>query len=404
LQKGDDEIVNLLWNKLDKEQQIQYLMKEDKYKYTVLHDASYQGHAKIVQLLLNVFSKEEHKKQIKYVMKKNDTELTALDLALRSCRKESEEIIELLMNSLSKDEKNTEIIEYLIKQNGQKESPLQIALEKKDGGKFVDLLLNSIQFNCQDKDQIIEYLMQANQYGNTVLQEASKAGNGNIVKNLLKSFGKKQNERFMEYLMTKNFDGKTALKLVPSVKLSKLLQHELKNVQNQIIFRKLQFISHTDAKKMSPFWSIFRNYPARNMILSFIVTDYNDYNYHDVNIFENNISMKKKQLKAKIQLSESDDEIFILHDDTIAKKYTKEEDIVLHFEDGSERHWGFALKQKNDSYVVIRVRKDSQAEAFGVQIGWILKSLNDTFATAENRKAIVDEFNEKKPSEIVFGK
>jgi len=260
LQNGDEEIVNLLWNKLEKEQKIQYLMKEDKYKDTVLHNASYQGHTKIVKLLLSVFtSEEENDKKIKYVMKKNDRKETALHLALYS-QKRNVEIITLLMNALSKEDgNNTEIIEYLIKQNGQKESPLQIALSKKDRKCFVHLLLNPIKFNGQDKYKLIQYLMQGNKYGNTALQEASKAGNENIVKSLLNSFGKNQNEKFMEYLMAKNLSGRTALQLVPDnkIKLSKLLLHELINVQNQIIFRKLQFISHTDAQKNVTFLVCF---------------------------------------------------------------------------------------------------------------------------------------------------
>jgi len=410
LQNGDEEIVNLLWNELEKEQKIQYLMKEDKYKDTVLHNASYQGHTKIVKLLLSVFtSEEENDKKIKYVMKKNNSKETALHLALYS-QKRNVEIITLLMNALSKEDgNNTEIIEYLIKQNGQKESPLQIALSKKDRKCFVHLLLNPIKFNGQDKYKLIQYFMQGNKYGNTALQEASKAGNENIVKSLLNSFGKNQNEKFMEYLMAKNLSGRTALQLVPDnkIKLSKLLLHELINVQNQIIFRKLQFISHTDAQKMSPFWSVFRDFSARHMILSFLMTDYDVYNYHELNIFEDNnvISMKKKQLKAQTQLSECDDEIFILHDDIIAKQYTKENtNIVLHFKDGEERHWGFNLVWKNDSYVVEEVIKDGQAEIFGVQIGWILKIVNDTFVTGLNRKAIVNELNRQKPSAIVFRK
>jgi ankyrin repeat protein len=71
-------------------------LKEDQYRYTILHDASYNGSKEIVRILLNTFNKEEENEQlIKFVMKEDKSKNTALYLTIIN---EHEDIVKLLLS------------------------------------------------------------------------------------------------------------------------------------------------------------------------------------------------------------------------------------------------------------------------------------------------------------------
>ena len=63
--------------------------------------------------MLNVFSEEKQDKLIEYVMKENYDKNTALHYAARN---RHEEIVKLLLNAFS-EEKQDKLIEYVMKEN-----------------------------------------------------------------------------------------------------------------------------------------------------------------------------------------------------------------------------------------------------------------------------------------------
>jgi len=76
-----------------------------KKKYTALHFASHRGHDEIVELLLNVFSEDEKKDQLtEYVMNEDENQFTALHLASDNGH---EKIVKLLLNAFHVEEKYT---------------------------------------------------------------------------------------------------------------------------------------------------------------------------------------------------------------------------------------------------------------------------------------------------------
>merc|ERR1712034_195467 len=66
-----------------KEYLIRYVMKENSYKVTALHNAAKMGHEDIIKSLLNVFGNDTER-LVEYVMKKNEMELTSSDLAFET--------------------------------------------------------------------------------------------------------------------------------------------------------------------------------------------------------------------------------------------------------------------------------------------------------------------------------
>ena len=73
---------------------IEYLMKENEWKETILHLASKMSHAEIVELLLDAFGSEKNKELIEYLSKGNKfDQSTSLHLA---SYKKNEKLVSLL--------------------------------------------------------------------------------------------------------------------------------------------------------------------------------------------------------------------------------------------------------------------------------------------------------------------
>merc|ERR1711925_30962 len=132
---GSEEIVKLLLNKFgeipkDKENLIDFVMKENENKNTVLHLASSEAQKEIVKNLLKAFGtdKTDNKKLIEFVMKENEFKQTALHYA---SRKGDEEIINSLLNIFDKKEGVEKLIEFLMKKNMNNETCLHYAANNK---------------------------------------------------------------------------------------------------------------------------------------------------------------------------------------------------------------------------------------------------------------------------------
>jgi len=148
----------------------------------------------------------------------------------------------------------------------------------------------------EEKENLIEFVMKRNIGKFTALHLASKDGHEEIVKLLLNVFGEKEKEKLIQYVLIKNILNETALnyalanehKTVVKLLLNVfgkedekiLLSQNLVIENNKKLLWDIKFITQMfkaqtkDAKKNSPLWSIFSISPARNAILSFIITDY----------------------------------------------------------------------------------------------------------------------------------
>jgi ankyrin repeat protein len=199
---------------------IEYVMKENKIKCTALHHAACYEHEGIVNLLLNKFS-EEKDKLIEYVMKENEKKFTALHYAASV---EHEGIVKLLLDAFSEDK--DKLIDYVMKGDEFGRTILHRTAETqsnylsvevrnihKDRSKNVEM----VQFLFElfdDKDKLIEYMMQEDESKNTALHLAVGDENKELVKLLLNQFG--EDERLNKYLKKQNEDGWTAFSLASS--------------------------------------------------------------------------------------------------------------------------------------------------------------------------------------------
>jgi len=121
----------------DKDKLIDYVMKGDERKFTVLHYAARVGGEGIVKLLLDVFSEEEKQdKLIKYVMKENKDNITALHIAASYGH---EAIVKLLLNVFGKED-NVKLVAYLKKKTRNQNTALCHASKSPRNDKIIKLL------------------------------------------------------------------------------------------------------------------------------------------------------------------------------------------------------------------------------------------------------------------------
>jgi len=183
-------------------------MKEDVKKNTALHYASQNCSDKKLKLLLHAFEGEEYKKTlIEYAMKKNKCKLTALHY---SGKHGYEKNAKLLLNIFEEKEK---LLEYVFIQSPHKNEGTVLHFASEGGHvKTVTALLNV--FGPEDKEILIQFLMTTNTTGETALMRAcEKEGETGerIVKLLLNAFKEKE-QLLIEYLMiTDKEDKGTAL-------------------------------------------------------------------------------------------------------------------------------------------------------------------------------------------------
>jgi ankyrin repeat protein len=107
------------FSKEEKDKLMEYIIKEDNFTLTALHIASLNGHENMVQLVLTTFSEEEKEKLMEYVR-----------------------IVNLLLNTFSKEKEKS--IEYVLKENIQNRTALHLAEEQKHV-EIVKLLQNCIE-------------------------------------------------------------------------------------------------------------------------------------------------------------------------------------------------------------------------------------------------------------------
>jgi len=218
LQKGDKIKAKFLLNnfaKDDKEQLIEFLMKEYEYQYTSLHYASQNGYEEIVKLLLNTFNQNDKIKLHEYLMKENNDKNTALH---RASQYGYESIVILLLHAFN-EPTNEKVIKYVMKKNKEQKTALHYASEK-GHEKIVKILLKS--FGKKKKEKLIEYLMQEDKHKNTVLHLAAYKGYERIVNSLLNIFDKTDQNKLNEYLIKENTYKKTALNIATKEKHEKI--------------------------------------------------------------------------------------------------------------------------------------------------------------------------------------
>jgi len=218
-------IVNLLLNAFsaaDNEQLIQYLMKGS--KLIAAHIALVKGHEEIKQLLLNFcapLTEEENRKLIKFLIKENKNESSALHYFSKNGDKQ---MVQLLLNlEGNKDKKN----EYLMRVNKKEKTALHLA-SLYDHEEIVILLLNAIS---EDKKE--EFLMKTNKYKNSALHDSSLNGHVKIVKLLLDVFDDEEDKvKLNQYLLKENNNQSTAVyysTLSANKKSAELIAQKLKN-------------------------------------------------------------------------------------------------------------------------------------------------------------------------------
>ena len=153
--KGNQTIVKLLLNvfsEAKKDKLIEYVMKENQFKKTALHYAAHSGGQEAIgNFLPNIFEKRKKQDQfIEYLMKKNRVHHETLN-----AKKENDEIVQLLLNVFGKEEEE-KLIEYLMLGDENKHTALHMA-SCRGNQKIVELLLNV--FKEEKKDKLIEYVM-----------------------------------------------------------------------------------------------------------------------------------------------------------------------------------------------------------------------------------------------------
>jgi len=186
-QKGHEETVKLLLNVFSEEESeklMEYVMKENKIKYTPLHYASQNGNEVIVRLLFHAFNEKE--RLIEYLTKESTTQYTAIHFAAQSG---NQEIIKLFLNAFKKEEKE-KLIGYLMKESRTKNSALHYAA-KNGHEPIVKLLLN--EFGKKEKYLLIGFLMKENDNRDKAIDVASRYGNENIVTLLSATFANVKN-------------------------------------------------------------------------------------------------------------------------------------------------------------------------------------------------------------------
>ena len=99
------------------------MMKEGHENQTALHHASRRGYTNIVELLLTSFGEEKNDELIEYVMQGDEMKYTALHC---SSEKKNKENVKLLLNVFSK-EKNKKLIEYLMQENDKRNTAFYFA-------------------------------------------------------------------------------------------------------------------------------------------------------------------------------------------------------------------------------------------------------------------------------------
>jgi len=159
---------------------IEYVTKENVDEKTALHFAIENGNKEIIELMLNVFNEDNKKKLLNIVMKKNFTALHSGAAAKKEkILKENEkknpdpEITNLLLNVFRED-KNEKLIEYVMKEDENKNTILHIALENGKNKEFVELLLNSNIFSKNQHAKLMKYILKKNNKNLSARQIAHK--------------------------------------------------------------------------------------------------------------------------------------------------------------------------------------------------------------------------------------
>jgi len=174
---------------------IEWLMKENN---TALHIALKKGNEEIVQILLNAFIEDKNENLIEYLMKKNQEKETTLHLASKNGNVKN---VELLFNVFGKREIDKELTKNLMKQNKFNEDTIERL--------NIKFLLDSYKNKLNNK--LIEYVMQENNSKDTALHLVSRQNNKEIVQLILNIFGEEEKESLIKCVMKGNIHEDTAL-------------------------------------------------------------------------------------------------------------------------------------------------------------------------------------------------
>jgi len=164
----------------DKDRWIEYVMKPNENRQTPLYLAVRKKDQQMVDSLLKLFGKDDKKKFIDYVMKGDEFGRTILH---RTAETQSNYLSVEVRNIHKDRSKNVEMVQFLFEL-------------------------------FDDKDKLIEYMMQEDESKNTALHHAVGDENKELVKLLLNQFG--EDERLNKYLKKQNEDGWTAFSLASS--------------------------------------------------------------------------------------------------------------------------------------------------------------------------------------------
>merc|ERR1712034_100560 len=163
-----------------------------------------------------VFGEDKKDKLIEYVMKEDQNKRTPLLIAVGN---DDEEIVKLLLNAFS--EEKDKLTEYLMKEYQNKCTVLLIATTH-GREEIVKLLLEV--FSEKEKDKLIQYVMKENENKRTALMVAAHQRHEEIAKLLLKVFSEKEKDKLIQYVMKEDVYKYTSLHHATSNRHEKIVK------------------------------------------------------------------------------------------------------------------------------------------------------------------------------------
>jgi ankyrin repeat protein len=178
-------------------------------------------------------------------------QMEPLQIALRQGNdKLASSLLNRIKSFMNEKEK---LVEFLMQEDENKNTILHYA-SSKGLQNFIKLVLNT----CREEKQFIEFVMKENKYKDTVLHVAAQHGQEEIVKLMLNAIGLDENEKLIEFVMKENQRNQSPLFFAASKTGSEII---LKLFLNAII--------RAEKDKETLFEYLIKEYQYKNTILHY---------------------------------------------------------------------------------------------------------------------------------------